>query len=338
MTDFRQRPYNFLNALFCQSPEGQRAKIREHVASDVVWEVNYPIESLHGHQEVHAQFYEPLQRAFTNIQRRDMIFIGGVTSNEGDSDWCAALGHYVGVFDQPYLGIAPTNLLVFLRYGEFYRVENDQIVEAKIIIDLVDLLRQCGRMPVPGMGAEMTFPVPATMDGILPQNPGASEQSRLLVHNMLRDLMVFDPVTFHSVNQFGPDGYWSDSMLWYGPGGIGSNYTVPGFIKDHRKPFLTGFPDRIGGLKLPNNPLRKNGHYALFGDSNYVASGGWPSLIAHHRAPYNGIPAEDKEVLMRVMDFWRAENGKLIENWVLIDMVDLFRQMGVDVLARAAEL
>ena len=37
-------------------------------------------------------------------------------------------------------------------------------------------------------------------------------------------------------------------MFWYGPAGIGSNYTYPGFDVDHRIPFLTAFPDRRGAI------------------------------------------------------------------------------------------
>jgi hypothetical protein len=37
---------------------------------------------------------------------------------------------------------------------------------------------------------------------------------------------------------------------------------------------------------------------------------------------------------MRVMDFWRREGDLLVENWVFIDMVDLFLQLGVDLFER----
>jgi hypothetical protein len=40
------------------------------------------------------------------------------------------------------------------------------------------------------------------------------------------------------------------------------------------------------------------------------------------------------------MDFYRCDysrfpSGKLAENWVLLDYVDLFRQMGDDLIARS---
>jgi predicted ester cyclase len=110
-------------------------------------------------------------------------------------------------------------------------------------------------------------------------------------------------------------------MLWYGPGGIGSTYRWEGFVKDHRAPFLSAFPDRRGG-----------NHYCRIGDGNYAAVSGWPSMTKTHLGDYLGVPATGKRLTLRVMDFYRCEAGRIIENWVLLDYVDLFRQMGVDLL------
>jgi predicted ester cyclase len=35
---------------------------------------------------------------------------------------------------------------------------------------------------------------------------------------------------------------------------------------------------------------------------------------------------------MRFSDFWRVRDGRLAENWVMIDVVDVLRQLGVEVL------
>jgi hypothetical protein len=40
---------------------------------------------------------------------------------------------------------------------------------------------------------------------------------------------------------------------------------------------------------------------------------------------------------MRSLDFWRCENGLIRENWVLVDLLHVYRQIGVDVLARMRE-
>lgn len=41
---------------------------------------------------------------------------------------------------------------------------------------------------------------------------------------------------------------------------------------------------------------------------------------------------------LRSLDFWRLENGLIRENWVLVDLLDVYHQIGVDVLARMQEL
>jgi hypothetical protein len=43
-------------------------------------------------------------------------------------------------------------------------------------------------------------------------------------------------------------------------------------------------------------------------------------------------------VTMRVMDIWRREGAWLRENWVFVDIIDLLRQLGVDVFARMAAM
>lgn len=40
---------------------------------------------------------------------------------------------------------------------------------------------------------------------------------------------------------------------------------------------------------------------------------------------------------MRSLDFWRLENGLIRENWVMVDLLDMYDQIGTDVLARMRE-
>ena len=73
---------------------------------------------------------------------------------------------------------------------------------------------------------------------------------------------------------------------------------------------------------------------ARFGDGNYVASTGWPSITATHKGSgWLGTEATDRPITMRVMDFWRSENTMLVENWVMIDIPDVLNQIGIDVFA-----
>jgi hypothetical protein len=50
-----------------------------------------------------------------------------------------------------------------------------------------------------------------------------------------------------------------------------------------------------------------------------------------------GLAPAGKTVSLRSLDFWRVENSKIRENWVLVDMLDMYDQIGVDVFARLRE-
>jgi hypothetical protein len=332
LSDFRREVLKALTDIVTMSDAAARAALDRFCIPDGVWRVAAPVEDLGGPDAIWSGWTAQLRRALPGLRRRDELVLGG-TSRTGSGTWVATLGHYVGNFERPLFGIAPHGKLVFLRCGEFYRMVDGRVVEARILPDVLDLLRQVGRMPLPHMlGSEITFPGPATHDGVLPAAPDRSEASAGLVEAMLFDLKTFDPSTFASAGQTGGGGYWHRDMLWYGPAGVGSNFTYEGFQRDHRVPFLTAFPDRIGG-----------NHFARFGDGDYVCSGGWPSMTMTHRGPYLGVPATDRPMTLRVMDFWRVERqpglggpfggAQIMENWVLLDLVDLFRAMGVDLLA-----
>ncbi|MET1412890.1 ester cyclase [Roseibium sp. HPY-6] len=324
MSDFRLKPQSFLDLILTAPANEMSSLISSHLTDEVVWDVAYPVERLSGKTHVLEAFFEPLRSAFSHVRRRNEIFIGGPNRRAPGGHWIASVAHYVGNFENPLFGVLPSDHLAFLRSGEFYRIEPDgRISEAKIILDLIDLMRQANRMPLPGMlGTEMLFPGPATHDGVLPLNQGDGERTLDLCEAMLADLKAYDPNTFTSKGQTGENGYWHDDMLWYGPGGIGSNYRWSGFEKDHRAAFLTAFPDRVGG-----------DHYCRIGDGNYAAVSGWPSMTMTHKVDYLGVAATHKALTLRVMDFYRCAGGKIMENWVLLDYLDLFRQMGRDLIA-----
>jgi predicted ester cyclase len=318
MTDPRAQIRSFLGNVLKDpeaAPQGLSAGCR--------WEVSAPLSPLQGPPDIEAGFFSALRAAFTGLHRRDEIFIGGANRRDEGGYWCAAVTHYVGNFTAPLWGIAPSQHLAFLRAGEFYRVEDGRIIQARIILDLPDLMRQAGRMPFPlSYGLETLFPGPATHDGVLPQ-PTGGEKSLNLVERMFSTLGAFDPKTYGSEGQTGPGGTWSDDMMWYGPAGIGSNFRWEGFVKDHRKPFLHAFPDRRGG-----------NHYARISDGDYAAVGGWPSMTMTFQGDYLGVKADGRPLTLRVMDFYRCAGSRIAENWVMLDYVDLFAQMGVNLLER----
>ncbi len=327
LTNFRDQAHGFLNQLISAPEHELKPMLEANLTEDSTWDVSFPVNRLTGVDAVLEGLINPLRRALPDIRRRDEIFVGG-ENRLGPGEWVASVTHYVGNFKEALMGISPNERLIFLRSGEFYRIEHGRVAEAKLIIDFLDLLRQIDRFPLPRMlGTEMLFPGPATHDGVLPGNRERDAATLDLVEAMLRDLTAYDPETFTSPGQTGKDGAWHDDMLWYGPAGIGSNYRWEGFEKDHRAAFLTAFPDRVGG-----------DHYCHIGDGDYAAVGGWPAMTMTHKGDYLGIVATNRALTLRVMDFYRCGCGKIMENWVCLDYLDMFNQMGVDLIARAEEM
>ena len=302
---------------------------RELLSADSLWLVSHPVNQLVGPQVVAQGFYAPLLAALPDLERRTDLFFGGWWDGKicgGEGLWVTCTGHYLGTFKADLFGIPANGEPVWLRFGEFYRIVDGRIAEARILLDLVDLARQVGRRILPKpTGMELLVPGPRTQDGLLrgASDPKESQACLDLVLQMIGGLSNYDKTDLKSM---GMTRFWHPDMMWYGPGGIGTSRAIAGFEKHHQQPFLAAIPDRKGG-----------NHRARFGEGAYAASTGWPSIHATHLGPYLGVPASNKAVTMRVMDWWRAENGLLAENWVLLDLPHFFLQMDVDILALAKD-
>jgi predicted ester cyclase len=291
--------------------------VKAHVHQDIAWHGPHPINDLHGADALISGFWGPLVRSFPDVQRRSDIYMGG---RYAEKDWVCATGYFTGTFAQDWLDIPATGNETNIRFGEFCAVQDGKIFETYIILDVLDVMRQAGyRLLPPSGGQEGLVPGPGTEDGVLltKQDALESQKSLELVEAMLRGLMEYDQ---SSLSSMGQARFWRPQMLWYGPSGIGTTRSLKGFEDYHQRPFLHAFPDRQGG-----------NHKARLAEGYYVATTGWPSLRATHLGEYLGCPATGKRVGMRVMDWWRREGDWLVENWVFIDMIDLFLQLGVDI-------
>ena len=321
--EHKQAVYSWLMALSTATPLERRGIFEQMVKPTCVWQVSHPINTLHGTDSILEQFFKPLHSAFPDLERRDDILLASATPN---GDLVALHGHYYGTFAQNLFGIPATHGLARLRYGQFYQLLHGKIVQAYILLDLIDLMRQAGISPFPrSAGAEGLVTMPRTNDG-LRLNLEDEQQatiSRDLVYAMGEGLGQYDQKTLSSMGQ---SRFWKPDMLWYGTSGIGTTRGLKGFEDYHQRPFLHAFPDRSGSFS----------HVKRFGrisDGHYVASGGFPSLGATHMGAFLGTAASGKQIGMRVMDFWRRDGNLLAENWVLIDLPDLFLQFGVDLLS-----
>jgi predicted ester cyclase len=291
--------------------------------ADVDWQGAQPFNACQGRDAVRARFWGPLFEASPHLECRADLLRAGRWKG---SDWVASTGHYVGLFTQDWLGLPVRDRLVSIRFGEFVRLSGGLVAEAYVLVDLLDVCRQLGVWPLaPALGNVERVPGPATHDGVSDgmSDDAVSQTSLALVESMIAGLMRYDGQTLESMAQ---ERYWdTQQMMWYGPAGIGSARGLAHYQRVHQIPFLTAFPDRVGGH-----------HKCRIAEGAYVASTGWPSVRATHRGDgFLGLPATGRPVGMRVMDFWRCADGRIHENWVLIDLPDLLLQMGVDVLARA---
>lgn len=299
------------------------------MAADCAVHLCHPFGDLVGPEAFVDRAHGPLNRSMPDRERRDWIVIAGEDA-QGNA-WVGCAGHFVGTFVAPFLDIPPTGHLAHMRFHEFYRFERGQVVEVQAIWDIPELMMQARAWPMaPSLGREVYVPAPATADGLsrAPRDESQSTRSQQLILDML-DHMIRHP------KQGGPDvmdlpRFWHEKMNWYGPAGIGTCRGIAGFRNWHQIPFLAGMPDR------GSHEDEITHHF--FGDNGYCAVTGWPNMAQTITGDgWMGIAPTGKKIALRSLDFWRIEASKIRENWVLVDLLDVYRQIGVDVLARMRE-
>ncbi len=265
---------------------------------------------------------DDLGHAFPDLERRVTIEIAG---RDGLGQlWVGQCGYWCGLFDAPFLGIPPTRRMAVMRFHDFFRIEGGAVVEMQSLWDFPELMMQAGVWPLsPSLGREFHVPGPATQDGLQVSGDGAP--ALRIVNDMLESLgNVPDGTPREVMAQF-----WHAHMSWYGPSGIGTARGIDGFRLHHQAPFLGGMPDRSARMD--------EGH--LFAEGDYVGFTAWPGMdVTLTGGTWLGLPGAGQKLEMRSLDFWRIEQGKIAENWVLVDMLHVYAQLEVDVLARMREI
>ncbi len=263
-----------------------------------------------------------LRAAFPDLERRVTIEIAG--RDESGQFWVGYCGYWCGLFEEPFLDIPPTRRMAAMRFHDFVRVEGGAVVEMQSLWDIPELMMHAGAWPmVPSLGREWHVPGPATQDGLSVSGDGSAALK--VVDDMLTGLgRSQDGVAAMELERF-----WYSNCSWYGPSGIGTTRGIAGFRAHHQAPFLAAMPDR--------RALMDKGHF--FGEGDYVGFTAWPGMeMTLSGGGWLGLPAAGQKLTMRSLDFWRVEAGKIAENWVLVDLLDVYAQLGVDVLARMREL
>ncbi len=138
----------------------------------------------------------------------------------------------------------------------------------------------------------------------------SAEESKRVIERMV------DALNRHVIA--GQEEFWAPDAVWRGPAGAGVKPSLEAFQSGWQRHFLKAFPD-----KETHDEIR-------IAEGDFVAASG--RVCATHQGEFMGLPGNGQRVTLRYMDFWRIENGKIAENWVLLDIIDFFRQHGIDLL------
>jgi len=308
-----------------------QAALDRHCHPDCVWEVFHPFNRLEGNT-AGARFFDGLRAAIPDCEYRAGFVIGG--AYEGRA-MVSSLGHAIGTFDHPWLGIPPTHGLVFLRMGVHATVREGRIAKAYVLFDVLDLMLQAGVYPFrrsPGSDAQWPFPPCDTGATAFAADPVRGAESLRIVYEMQIGLPGPKAETRAELTaRHSP--HWHPNMNWFGPAGIGSTRGLRGFRNYHGALFLQAFPDRHGFPRAAGCAEDTPGHYIQLGDGNYAVTGGAPSLRGTHAGPeWLGLPPTGRVVDTRVADWYRVDaGGRIVDNWVMMDVPHMLDQMGLDI-------
>ncbi len=304
-----------------------------HLPNDFRWKGPAPLGEIDGPVSLADQVLSPLKRAIPDLTRQTHLFMGGQSNEHVGSDarnayWVAGTGYFIGTATHSFMGIPAGERPLRIRWSEFIRFNGDVMVESQVILDFVDWFEQIDLPVLPRTrGASHVFPAATAFDGVLDnaQNDKETAQTLQLGQDLLYGgLNGFDQSELASM---GMANFFHPNLKWYGPGGIGACLSFSEFEQFHQQPWLVAFPDRkVVALE------------SLFAEGRLLASSGVAGVKATHTGPYLGEVASGANIDVSGIDFWLRTDGQFTENWVFVDMIDLFAQMGVDLFARMAVL
>ncbi len=301
----------------------------KYMSDDYLFRGVYPFREQMGIKNSLDIFWKPFLHSIKHVQRRQDIFIAG--DNEvSDEKWVMSMGHFMGLFDEEWLGIRPTHKIVNIRYAEFSCVSEGKITKTGLFIDIIGFMIQVGVNPLPpSTGQYYVYPGPRTHDGLLYDDADVNEgiKTKDLVNKMVQDLSDLNDSGAMGCPPEVLEKSWSKNMIWYGPGGIGASYTIPRYQLQHQLPFR----NNLDGKKF-------NGHVCRFAEGNFACFFGWPNLTNKPIGGFLGLPGGNIPADMQVVDIYRREGDKLMENWVLIDLPYWLKQQGVDIIERTSKI
>jgi predicted ester cyclase len=125
---------------------------------------------------------------------------------------------------------------------------------------------------------------------------------------------MVDGLNDHRIDDIGE--YFSPTFRWIGNAGCGFKNGLKEFQENWQKPFQAAFSDKVC---IDEARLFDGEWAAAFGRQE-----------ATHSGEFMGLAPTGKRVEIRYMDFWKVVDGKIVDNWVMVDFPHVMRQLGVD--------
>ena len=139
-------------------------------------------------------------------------------------------------------------------------------------------------------------------------NMSKTDATRAVIEGMV------DGLNDHRINDIGQ--FFASQFRWIGNYGCGTKNGLNEFQDNWQRPFQAAFSDKVC---IDEARLYMGEWAAAFGRQEAIHSG-----------EFMGIPATGKKVNIRYMDFWKVEDGKIVDNWVMVDFPSVLSQLGVD--------
>ena len=126
---------------------------------------------------------------------------------------------------------------------------------------------------------------------------------------------MVDGLNDHRIEDIGE--FFSENFRWMGNFGCGTKFGLKEFQDNWQKPFQEAFSNKVC---IDEARLFMGEWAAAFGKQEAIHSG-----------EFMGIKPTGKKVEIRYMDFWKVSEGKIKDNWVMVDFPFVMKQLGVDI-------
>ncbi len=135
-----------------------------------------------------------------------------------------------------------------------------------------------------------------------------TDETRAVIEGMV------DGLNDHRIGDIGD--FFAQTFRWMGNTGCGTKDGLTAFQDNWQKPFQAAFHDKVC---VDEARLYMGEWAAAFGRQE-----------ATHGGDFMGVPASGKRIEIRYMDFWKVEDGRITDNYVMVDFPHVLAQLGVD--------